>query len=348
MKQQSSTLLSVAALVVVLAAIRSAPDLVLPFLLAVFISIIANAPISWLGRRGVPGGLSIIIVIVVLILLLFGTTMVLTASIQDFSDNLPVYQTGLQNSMSDIRPELARVGIDIPENGIRNLINPPLAMSLANSLLAGITQLLSNAILIAMFVILMLLEASDLSEKIDVIRRDEGQSRANIARFVKNTNQYMAMKSAICLAEGILITFGMMMLGVNNAILWGFLTFLLNFIPTIGLILAAIPPILLAWLQLGPRSALYAALCFLAVNIVVGNIIEPRVMGRGMGLSTLVIFLSLVFWGWLLGPVGMVLSVPLTMLAKFWAETDENTRWIAVLLSSGSDVKTLSHSNVGT
>ena len=167
----------------------------------------------------------------------------------------------------------------------------------------------------------------------------KGKSRANIARFIRNTKQYMAMKAAICLAEGILITLGMTMLGVNDAILWGFLTFLLNFIPTIGLILAAIPPVLLAWLQTGPRSAIYAAICFLAVNIVVGNIIEPRLMGRGMGLSTLVIFISLVFWGWLLGPVGMVLSVPLTMLAKFWAETDENTRWIAVLLSSGAEVQ---------
>jgi predicted PurR-regulated permease PerM len=330
-----------AALVIVLAAIRSAPQLVLPFLLAVFIFIIADAPIGWLGKKGVPGGLAIVIVTVVMLLLLFGATMVLTASIQDFSKSLPEYQAGLQSSIDNIRPGLSRIGIAMPDNGMRNLINPSLAMSLANTLLTSITQLLSNAVLIAMIVILMLLEASELSTKIDIIRSDEGQSRANIARFIRNTKQYMAIKTAICLAEGILITIGMTMLGVNNAILWGFLTFILNFIPTIGLILAAIPPVLLAWLQLGTSSALYAALCFLAVNIVVGNIIEPRVMGRGMGLSTLVIFLSLVFWGWLLGPVGMVLSVPLTMLAKFWAETDESTRWIAILLSSGAEVQTI-------
>jgi predicted PurR-regulated permease PerM len=316
--------------------------------LAVFISIIANAPISFLEKRGVPGGLSILIVIVMVILLLFGATMVLTASIQDFSNNLPVYQAGLETSVATIKPALARMGIKVPDNELGSLINPSLAMSLANSLLTSITQLLSNAALIGMFVILMLLEASEMSRKIDIIRDDEGKARANVARFVKNTKQYMAMKAAICLAEGILIFAGMTMLGVNDAILWGFLTFVLNFIPTIGLILAAIPTVLLAWLQLGPRSAIYAAICFLAVNIVVGNIIEPRVMGRGMGLSTLVIFLSLVFWGWLLGPVGMVLSVPLTMLAKFWAETDENTRWIAVLLSSGSEVQALSKSRAGS
>src|SRR4051812_23593027 len=342
MKKETSRLVTIAALVIVLAAIRSAPDLVLPFLLAVFISIIADAPISWLGRKGVPGALSIIIVIVALIVLSFGATMVLTASIQDFSNNLPVYQAGLETSFANIKPALARIGIKVPDNGPASLIDPAVAMSLANSLFVSITQLLSNAALIGMFVILMLLESSEISRKIDIIRDDEGKSRANVARFVRNTKQYMAMKAAICLAEGILIFAGMTVLGVNDAILWGFLTFVLNFIPTIGLILAAIPTILLAWLQLGPRSAIYAAICFLAVNIVVGNIIEPRVMGRGMGLSTLVIFLSLIFWGWLLGPVGMVLSVPLTMLAKFWAETDENTRWIAVLLSSGSEIQALS------
>jgi AI-2 transport protein TqsA len=339
MKKETSRLVTMAALVILLAAIRSAPDLILPFLLAVFISIIADAPISWLGRKGVPGALSVIIVIVVLILLSFGATMVLTASIQDFSNNLPVYQAGLETSFANLKPALARIGITVPDNGPASLIDPAVAMSLANTLFVSITQLLSNAALIGMFVILMLLEASEISKKIDIIRNDEGKSRANVARFVRNTKQYMAMKAAICLVEGILIFAGMKMLGVNDAILWGFLTFILNFIPTIGLILAAIPTILLALLQLGPRSAIYAAICFLAVNIVVGNIIEPRVMGRGMGLSTLVIFLSLIFWGWLLGPVGMVLSVPLTMLAKFWAETDENTRWIAVLLSSGSEVQ---------
>jgi len=347
MKQQTSKLVTMAALVIVLAAIRSAPDLILPFLLAVFISIIANAPISWLGKAGVPGGLSIIIVTLVIILLLFGATMVLTASIQDFSNNLPAYQSSLETSFANIKPALARIGVNVPESGPSSLIDPALAMSLANSLLTSITQLLSNAVLIAMFVILMLLEASEMSTKLDIIRDDEGKSRASVARFVRNTKQYMAMKAAICLAEGILIFAGMTMLGVNDAILWGFLTFVLNFIPTIGLILAAIPTILLAWLQLGPRSAIYAAICFLAVNIVVGNIIEPRVMGRGMGLSTLVIFLSLVFWGWLLGPVGMVLSVPLTMLAKFWAETDENTRWISVLLTSGSELQALSKPKAG-
>ena len=104
----------------------------------------------------------------------------------------------------------------------------------------------------------------------------------------------------------------------------------------VGSIIAAVPAILITMLQLGTGPAITVALIFLAVNMVIGNVIEPRVMGRGVGLSSLVVFLSLVFWGWLLGPIGMLLSVPLTMLVKFATEENDETRWVAILLSSNT------------
>ena len=107
---------------------------------------------------------------------------------------------------------------------------------------------------------------------------------------------------------------------------------MLNYVPNIGSIIAAIPAVLLSFIQLDMVHALFAALGYAVVNVVIGSIIEPRVMGRGMGLSTLVVFLSLVFWGWVLGPVGMLLSVPLTMILKIALEHNEDTQWIAVLL----------------
>jgi predicted PurR-regulated permease PerM len=123
-----------------------------------------------------------------------------------------------------------------------------------------------------------------------------------------------------------------MVIGVDFPILWGLLAFLLNYVPTIGSIIAAVPAVLLALIQLGPASALAVTGCYVAINIGMGNVIEPRYMGRGLGLSTLVVFLSLVVWGWLLGPVGMFLSVPLTMTAKMALEANPSTTWIAYLL----------------
>jgi AI-2 transport protein TqsA len=122
------------------------------------------------------------------------------------------------------------------------------------------------------------------------------------------------------------------LIGVDFAPTWGLLAFLLNFIPNIGSIIAAVPAILLALIQLGLPSALLTLLGYLVVNITIGNFLEPRVMGRSLGLSTLVVFLSLLFWGWVLGPIGMVLSVPLTMTAKIALAVNEDTRWLAVLL----------------
>jgi AI-2 transport protein TqsA len=122
------------------------------------------------------------------------------------------------------------------------------------------------------------------------------------------------------------------LIGVDFAPTWGLLAFLLNFIPNIGSIIAAVPAILLALIQLGLPSALLTLLGYLVVNITIGNFLEPRVMGRSLGLSTLVVFLSLLFWGWVLGPIGMVLSVPLTMIAKIALAANEDTRWLAVLL----------------
>ena len=334
MNNISKNLVSIAALVIILAAARSAQEIVLPFLLAVFITIIAAAPVAWLQDKNVPSGLAVAIIVVTMIGLLFGASLVLAGSIESFSQTMPAYLERLQGSTETIVQWFDRVGINLPDAGILSALNPGAAMRLANSFLGSLTQLLSNTFLIAMTVIFMLLEASVFSEKIELIRNDAGKTLANIAGFLDVTKHYMAIKAVTSLITGFLISIGMALLGLDYPLLWGFLAFLLNFIPTIGSIIAAVPAVLLALLQLGFGSAIFVAVFFLAVNMLIGNIIEPRVMGRGVGLSTLVVFLSMVFWGWLFGPVGMLLSVPLTMLVKFAADANESTRWLAIILSS--------------
>jgi predicted PurR-regulated permease PerM len=142
----------------------------------------------------------------------------------------------------------------------------------------------------------------------------------------------MVIKTLISLATGLLIGIWLTVLGVDFPILWGFLAFLLNFVPSIGSSVAAIPAVLLAFIQLGMGRALMAAAGYMAVNFILDNIIETKLMGKKLGLSTLVVFLSLIFWGSLLGPVGMVLCIPLTMTLKFACQNYKDTQWIAVLL----------------
>jgi len=330
----STNLISIAALVIILAAARSAQEIILPFLLAIFISIIAEAPVDWMREKRIPAGLAVTITVIAIICFLLGTSIILTTSIDSFSQSLPSYLERLRESTQGLVHWLGGVGIDVPEASFGNILDAGAAMRFANSLLGSLAKILSNTFLIVMTVIFMLLEVSSFSAKIELIQNDAGKTLARISHFLDDTKRYMSIKAATSLVTGILIGIGMFVLGVDYPILWGFLAFLLNFIPTIGSIIAAVPAVLLAVVQLGFSSAFAVAGVFLAVNLLIGNAVEPRVMGRGVGLSTLVVFLSLVFWGWLFGPIGMLLSIPLTMLVKFGAEANEDTHWIATMLSS--------------
>jgi predicted PurR-regulated permease PerM len=163
----------------------------------------------------------------------------------------------------------------------------------------------------------------------------QGNPKASLPQFtgfVRDIEHYVVVKTLINLIAGVLTTIWLSILGVDFPILWGFLAFLLHFIPSLGSIIAAVPAVLLALIQLGGGAAAFTAAGYLVIGTVLGNVIEPKVMGHKFGMSTLVVFLSLVFWGNLLGVVGALLCVPLTMSLKLACEASEDTRWISVLL----------------
>jgi predicted PurR-regulated permease PerM len=158
-----------------------------------------------------------------------------------------------------------------------------------------------------------------------------------IDQFLLSVNNYLAIKTLVSIATGIVVSIMLWAFGLDFPILWGVLAFLLNFIPNIGSIIAAVPAISLAILQLGPAQAGFIGLGYLTINTVMGNVVEPKYLGKGLGLSALVVFLSLIFWGWLLGTVGMLLSVPLTMILKIGLQSSAEGRWFAVLLSGDTE-----------
>jgi AI-2 transport protein TqsA len=193
---------------------------------------------------------------------------------------------------------------------------------------------LTNAFLIILAVVFILLETPSYPAKVKAIFGRSPGSMRQLQKVLLNVRHYLAIKTVISFITGAVISIWLWGFGVDYALIWGLVAFLLNYIPNLGSIIAAIPAVLLALVQLGPGSALVAASGFVMVNVVMGNIVEPRVMGKGLGLSTLVVFLSLVFWGWILGPVGMLLSVPLTMAFKVSLEEAPTIRWLSILLGS--------------
>ncbi len=330
---QNNPVIVTAAVLIILTWLRYAQDLVVPFLLSLFITVIAAAPMGWLKKRGFgpTAAVSTVFLGIVFIGLLMAA--LLGGSFHAFTVKLPEYQEHLRRMADGVLDWLSSRGLDISHSVIREVIDPGSVMVFANGLVSSIGEGLSHTFLLMFTVFFMLMESWELPDKLAGMETE--RSRQTVSRLVEvidSTKQYTSIKALMSLVTGMLVWLGCSLIGLDFAILWGFIAFMLNFIPTIGSIIAAVPAVLLAVVQLGPMMALAVAGLYVAVNMIIGNLIEPRYMGRRVGLSTLVVFLSMVFWGWLLGPVGMLLSVPLTMVSKFAAQANENTRWVAILL----------------
>ncbi len=371
----SRILIPLAAFVIVVAGLRAAVAIVVPFLMAVFLAIIATPALFWLKKKGISTVFSILIISLVLLIggLMVGT--LLATSIANFTRHMPTYESKLQewiNSLSDpnefmhgvfpeslessIQPrsETPKKPAEQPElsefqrkirrhlhdflsegqESVRKYVQAGQIIKTIGDLLSQMGAILTNGFMIYLTMVFILLEASILPSKIKAALKNTPETYENLSHIADHVKRYLALKTLLSLTTGILVTVWLMILNVDYAIVWGLIAFLLNFVPNIGSLIAAVPAVLLALLQLGPATALLTAFGYIVVNVTIGNFIEPRLMGQRLGLSTLVVFLSLIFWGWVLGPLGMLLSVPLTMVVKIILQSHEDTRWIAILLGS--------------
>lgn len=332
------SMLTLAAVVVVLAAVQAAESIVTPFLIALFLAAISAPAMLWMTHHRVPQMLALTLVMVLIIGLAMMLSGLVGSSLEGFSKNLPAYQARLQEITGQSLHWLAGYGIDMDIGKARSLLDLSAAMGFVGSALNRLIGTLANAFLIFLTVAFILLELPSFGHKIRDISRDPDSAMSSFGRFSDTLNRYLVIKSSMSLATGVTITIALYSFGVDYPVLWGIIAFLLNFVPNIGSVIAAIPAVLMALIQFGFVTAGWVALVYVAVNSVYGNLVEPKLMGRSLGLSTLVVFLSLVFWGWLLGPVGMFLSVPLTMTLKIAFEASDESRWLAVLLGSEDDL----------
>ncbi len=325
-----------AAFVIVIAGMKASLPLLIPFLLSVFIAVICSPPLVWLKAKGLPSGLAVLVVILVIVILGITVGAIVSSSINSFSRDLPEYQARLKELSTGALGQLGAWGIDVSSSNLKDSFDPGAALGMAGKTLKSLGNLMTNALLILLTVIFILTEEMHFSDKLKLAIKDHTKTTAAIANFTASVNSYIALKTLMSLITGIVIFVWLTVQGVDYPVLWSLLAFLLNFIPTLGSILAAVPAVLLALVQLGPGDAVITALGFLLVNFIVGNVLEPKLMGRGLNLSTLVVFLSLVFWGWVLGPVGMLLSIPLTVTVKIALESFDDTRWLGVMLGGGN------------
>ncbi len=327
-------LISVAAIVIILAGVNLAQSIVVLFLVSVFLASLGIPPLLWLKEKRIPSIIAVAIVMAVMIIIIVLIGAQIGTSFSSFLTELPSLQSRIREQVSELSALISSKDFVVKEKYFLEYINPESIMKLTASFLSGLSSVLSDLVLILLTVTFILLEASSFPIKLRMVLGDPKQKFPRFTKFIDDMKRYMVIKTLISLATGILIAFWLYILEIDYPILWGFIAFLLNYIPNIGSIVAAVPAVILAFIQFGIGSALMVTAGYVVVNFVIGNVIEPRLMGRRLGLSTLVVFLSLIFWGALLGLVGAILSIPLTMTLKFAFEGSETTKWIAVLLGS--------------
>lgn len=338
--KKGSALVSFAAVIVVIYGMQLAKVLLVPFLIAAFLALITVRPMLWLQQRRVPSFLAALIIVFSMMFLLAIVGAILGSSIGDFTAALPGYQERLDVIKDGVIDFAIRhFNFDKSMENVGDMIDPGWAMGLVASILNSLKDVLTNAFLIIFTMIFMLLEVSSVGTKVEAAFGRSAESMQGPRVFLQNLGRYLGIKTIVSTATGTCAGVLTWSLGLDFPLLWAMLAFLLNYVPTIGSIIAAVPAILLALVQLGPGAAGATAMGFAAINVVFGNVIEPRLMGYGVGISPLVVFVGLVFWGWVFGPVGMLLSVPLTMTLKLGLESDARTRWVAILIGSERDAQ---------
>jgi AI-2 transport protein TqsA len=326
-------MVSLAAFVVVMAGAMAAVSIITPMLLAFFISVIAIQPVLWLTERKVNHTFAVLMVLLGVIGIFIGLGAVLGNSVNNFAEDAPLYANKLRDIGHNVVESINERGINIPDEW-DGALDPASILNYTASILTEFGALMGNALLVLFIILFMMLERSSLAMKAEVIAGSYNNNLEVFRTIIESIRTYLGLKTVISLITGVFIWLWLLVFGIEYALLWGLIAFMLNYIPNIGSIIAGIPAVLFALVQLGLPGAGWAVLGYLIVNLVIGNVVEPRMMGKEMGLSTLIVFLSLVFWGFILGTIGMFLAVPLTMTFKIILDQYPKTKWISILLGS--------------
>lgn len=331
-------LVAVASVVVIVAGLKAASDILLPILFSVFLAILGVPLVRLLERARVPTVVGIPVVVLLFALGLVAITGVLAQTVRTFTADIGQYEPQFNQLVARGMALSASFGIVVERDSIAELLQPSLMMGLLSQMLNAVIEVLSKMLIVLLTMTFILFEATELEMKFKAAFGTEARPAGPFTDATTQVQRYLVIKSIASAFTGLFVAIGVSALGLDFPVMWGLIAFLLNFIPSIGSIVAAIPPILLALVQLSPLGALGVTAVYIVVNTLIGSFLEPRFMGRTLGLSPLVVFLSLLFWGWVWGPVGMLFCVPMTVIAKLFLETQEDTRWIAVFLGSPKEI----------
>ncbi len=308
-----------------------------PIFIAVLFAVLFDIPRAWLIRRGMSTGMALLITILITLLIAILFLILMGNTLLGLSATIPAYQQQIQTNLEKLGAMLTPYGIrgdQLKTLGQTNQTNP---LNVITYVLSGVVSIFSGIILIMVYAIFLLIEVSGFPNKLNQAFDPSDAAYRYINKVTKNLRSFLVVQTKVSLITGVGVFIALKLLGVEFALLWAFVAFLMNFIPYIGSILAAVPAVIVAFIQFGPTATVLLVIAaYLLVNFVVNYAIYPRMMGQGVDLSMFIVLASMIFWGWVLGPIGLILAVPITSVIKISLESYSGSRWLGVMLGAGA------------
>ncbi len=328
--------------IVAFAALKQASHIVNIILLAAFLTAISMAPLNWLKKRGVNKAVANILVILIVIGIVGLISLVIGTSVSNFSEKLPVYQLKFEEAWNGIIATFHEFGLIDKSVEAKDSFKAGSLLPMAAPLASGFGSFVSGALIVFLFFVFMMMESEMFIKKLSFVSKDSSKEAELVVHKLRN---YFGIKTLTSLVTGLLIGVMLYIMDIDFPVLWGFLAFILNYIPSIGSFIAAIPAILIAIIIHGPGTALVVTIAYLVINTIIGNMIEPQLMGKNLGISPLIVFFSMIFFGYLLGAVGMLIATPLTIIIKIIFDSREVTRNMGIMLGDGRELDSSNHTS---
>jgi len=331
-------LLGMAASVVVIGGMKATAGIIAPLFLALVLTVVAHPLRKWLDRW-MPSWAASLVCIVVVYLIIVVLTVSIVVSVARFATLVPQYTDELDTQIADVTAWLKSFGVDQAQiEKVASSFDLGRLSSFVGSLLGDLLGLVSNLFFILALVLFMAMDGGTYPRQLERARAVRPAFVDAISAFASGTRRYLAVSTVFGLIVAVLDTIALAILDVPAPVLWGLLAFITNYIPNIGFVIGLIPPAILALLDGGPKQMLAVIAVYCVLNVVIQTVIQPKVVGDTVGLSTTLSFVSLIFWTWVIGPLGALLAIPLTLLAKaVLIDADPTLRWVRPLISNKAE-----------
>ena len=343
-------LITTACAVVLVGGLKLAQDFFVPILLAAFIATVSFPILAWLRRHKVPRFIAVLLTVLVDFAFLSGVVLIASSLVGDLETKWQDKYYGIMNqrieetsasavtvlerfNVEDAEEKVTAYGTSKLQEQLSDTFSIEKVLNLGTGVAWKVMSFLGATFIVLILTVFMLSEARMFGRRMTAILEARGPNLQRLMSSTSNVQRYLAIKTLISLVTGVLAGFLCWAAKLDFFLLWGIVAFAMNFIPVLGSIIAGVPPMILAFLVGGAPSALVIGIGYVSINVFLGNFLEPMLMGRRFGLSTLVVLISVLFWGYVWGPVGMLLAVPLTMVIKVMLDNSDDLRWLAVAIT---------------